>query len=483
MSASSSSRLLTMPLEILQHISHQLTTLDYGCLRLTCKHVEASLYPAFAREFFSKRQFMLTEFSLQALVDISKSRLSPGLKHVVINVERPMPPTSAPGHGQQIPDPRNSRHAREYIEHVALVDTGHDVEMLAEAFGNLANLETVEVRDFNSQSRHRDFQHTGEWRSYGAPTYMHATGSALENRLPNWPQQGNLHVNHTFMGVLRALGRTKSRPPRFEVNLRNSGLSDAAFNVPKYVEPGVLPVLGTFQDLYLDVKVDRYTDFMVQDRNYPGFYLRLFLSRLQQLERLRLNFQFSRTEDVNGIFSWLCEPPEVGSVDTLYGGLIEQMPPITFRKLEQLDIGKVFIHWDVLFSLLKKYRDTLRGIDFHRVNLTHAQDRPNEHLWARFFDRLTKVDFNFRHIRLSSIGQGRSFKQQINFKDTQSRTRTWEGHDWVGALKDFKDNLIEKPQYPVYADDTMNEDQSESDVSLESASGEDDDSDEEALSE
>ncbi|EMR72374.1 putative f-box domain-containing protein [Eutypa lata UCREL1] len=82
------SRLLSMPLEVLLHISSYLTTPEYGMLRRTSKHLEASFFKPFAREFFTKRQFMLTEFSLQALVDISKSRFADYLSHLIIGLER-----------------------------------------------------------------------------------------------------------------------------------------------------------------------------------------------------------------------------------------------------------------------------------------------------------------------------------------------------------------------------------------------------------
>ncbi|KAF5849172.1 hypothetical protein GGP41_006034, partial [Bipolaris sorokiniana] len=64
--------LLTIPLELLVAISALLPTEDLGALRLVCKQTEKSLYEWFSQEFFSKKQFMLTHTSLQALIDISK---------------------------------------------------------------------------------------------------------------------------------------------------------------------------------------------------------------------------------------------------------------------------------------------------------------------------------------------------------------------------------------------------------------------------
>ena len=59
---------------------------------------------------------------------------------------------------------KNNRLIQEYVDHMTLLNTGHDVEMLAEAFSNLVNLETIGMRDFNSRSRRRDHPNV-EWKS------------------------------------------------------------------------------------------------------------------------------------------------------------------------------------------------------------------------------------------------------------------------------------------------------------------------------
>jgi hypothetical protein len=162
-------RLVSIPLEVLLQITSNLTTPEYGNLRCTCKHIEATLFPSFSREFFTKRQFMFTEFSLQALVDISKSRLSSCLNHVIFSLERPsvrtfLPTSRMPVSPQSNMHAKNNRLLQEYVDHMSLINTGQDVEMLAEAFSNLGNLETIGMRDFNSRSRSRDHPDI-EWKS------------------------------------------------------------------------------------------------------------------------------------------------------------------------------------------------------------------------------------------------------------------------------------------------------------------------------
>jgi hypothetical protein len=105
---------------------------------------------------------MLTEFSLQALVNISKSRLSPSLRHVIFGLERP---AMRPSHlGQTTEYIKENRARLEYLGHMSLLYTNRDVEMLTETFSNLSNLATVGIRDFYSHSRNRDSPLTA-WKS------------------------------------------------------------------------------------------------------------------------------------------------------------------------------------------------------------------------------------------------------------------------------------------------------------------------------
>lgn len=165
----SQSGLASIPLEVLFQITSNLTTPEFGRLRCTCKLIEARLFNSFSREFFTKRKFTFTEFSLQAFVDISKSRLSSCLSHVIFGLERPAlrsyPSASQIASNTQ-PNIRvkNNRLLHEYAEHISFINSGQDLEMLVEAFSNLGNLQTVGMRDFNSRTRSRDYPNT-EWKS------------------------------------------------------------------------------------------------------------------------------------------------------------------------------------------------------------------------------------------------------------------------------------------------------------------------------
>jgi hypothetical protein len=71
--------LLRLPPELMLRISAHLTTVELGGFRLICKQVESSLFESFAREFFTKRQFMIERVSLEALAGIANSTLAPYL--------------------------------------------------------------------------------------------------------------------------------------------------------------------------------------------------------------------------------------------------------------------------------------------------------------------------------------------------------------------------------------------------------------------
>ncbi len=53
-------------------ITYYLSTPELGNVRLTCKALERSLFNFFSHEFFRKKQFMMFEDSLSALIEISK---------------------------------------------------------------------------------------------------------------------------------------------------------------------------------------------------------------------------------------------------------------------------------------------------------------------------------------------------------------------------------------------------------------------------
>ncbi|KAK8138609.1 hypothetical protein PG984_001989 [Apiospora sp. TS-2023a] len=463
---SSTSLLLTMPLEVLLSISYYLTTTDYCNLRQSCTHIEASLHSSFAKEYFSKRQFILTEFSLQALVDISRSKFSPYLTHIILAVERP-----------------------QYSDHINLTSFSRDLEMLADAFSNLPNLETIGMRDFNSRTRFRDHLSGLEWRSYGANTYERDTGLALARPSSpgpfgpaplsldnNWP----LYEARLFIGLLQALGKSGSHPKRFEVILRSIGLYDMAFNLPRFSESIIDPVLARLDTLFLDLSED-HNSAMTRSgpdqapSNCTNYFLRGFLSRLPALSSLRVNFAMSDHRKTCDFLSWLASPlPLPGSVQGAnddddgrdFAGL-SPPPPVAFSSLKQLDLGKASISIDVLICLVNKFQPSLQGLSFYKVTLLKGAEVSDSsakvNLWTKALRHLIKSSVALKSLRVDTVYQDHTHQTlHIQFKETaRPRSRTlswWRGQDKENGLKDMANNMV--IEWPESDDESMDDEDS-----------------------
>ncbi|RAR11368.1 f-box-like protein [Stemphylium lycopersici] len=312
--------LLTIPLELLVAISAYLPTQDLGSLRLACKQTEKSLYEWFSKEFFSKKQFMLTHTSLQALVDISKHvGLSKKLTHVIIatNVFEEMP--------LRFRDEDSAAcYIQGYEDQKALLNTGVDREMLTEAFQRLENLQTIGIRDFDSHSRVRDGR---SWTSWGATTVYRETGIRLNvsdrNQARYAPEVSSRFASRVFSSILYSLGKANRQPPEFEHVISNNeaflrwlsepasvaALQSAAFLNPVpialprlknlelgqlSVRPGVLHSVvskfaPTLQDLSL-WRINLQSITPVPSGHKPNFWKDLFnqLSKIPQLNINRL---------------------------------------------------------------------------------------------------------------------------------------------------------------------------------------------------
>ena len=70
----STADILRLPPELVLRVSVHLNTQDLCSFRQSCRLIEATLFESFAREYFTKRQFMIEQYSLEALVGISKHK-------------------------------------------------------------------------------------------------------------------------------------------------------------------------------------------------------------------------------------------------------------------------------------------------------------------------------------------------------------------------------------------------------------------------
>jgi hypothetical protein len=413
------SGLVQIPLEILIRITYFITTKDLGSVRLTCKALEQNLFNFFSHEFFRKKQFMVSTDSLQALIDISQHpSLSPFLKHVIITTDRP-------SQAHWVADRNNEARARLELanaDHMHLMATGGLRDMLAEAFANLNNLETVDIRDFNAHSRNRDGRGT-QWRSWGATTLAAATNAPIiaMPRMDHDPYSSQL-----FSAVTAALATAQARPKSLEVLIRSSswmtfGLHDTAFYFPPRIEASMASLLANLKSLHLTLA------FTHNSRMRP-FMFQKFLSLTKNLTWLRLNFDKTGVADQEELFSWLALK------DTQSPNAPFDMAPIRLPHLERLDFGSVEIKAATLLGLVAKFASTLTSVYLRRVCLFDPENRDRTtkiNPWERCLSTLCRLSgLNLRVLDFSQITHSYDgFQGNVTFKAADAASGV-PSRDW-----------------------------------------------------
>ncbi|KAK1061214.1 hypothetical protein LTR74_011224 [Friedmanniomyces endolithicus] len=319
--------MLELPPELLIRVSDHLTTVELGYFRRTCKHIETVLFDTFAKEFFTKRQFMIEQPSLQALIDISNHpTLSKRLTEVISS-------TDAFGHSSTPWGRKGQRAFLEagYVTRELLLHTGQARDMLVEAFSKLPNLRTVGLRDYFGKGRRRDGE-TALWRSWG----WNWLG---QNTDENGVHCVGLSPALILPVVIYSLGLARAKPSNVEVFLRSHlKLSPASFSVGEgYMLPAIGPVLAGLQTLMLHVCGGE------DGGGFPQGYdawtqapIKRFLRHTKALETLRLNFeQYDLFGDA--ILKWLGEP--VSAAPHITEGPTIDVSPLLLSKLRNLDLG------------------------------------------------------------------------------------------------------------------------------------------------
>ncbi|KAF2849086.1 hypothetical protein T440DRAFT_469520 [Plenodomus tracheiphilus IPT5] len=477
--------LLTMPLELLVAVSTHISTSDLASLRLTCKQVEKSLYEWFSEEFFTKKQFMLTHPSLQALIDISKHvGFSKKLKHVIIatNVYRSIPLRFRDEHAA-------ARYAQGYEAQEALLSTGIDREMLTEAFQNLVNLHTVGIRDFNAPSRLRDGQHA-TWTSWGATTVMKETGMELcfYDRNGSGPERGGPFLCRVFSTVNYALGKAGRTPPELEVLLRKAGLPDITFSLPDFLLSSLVPVLNNYTSLLLNVDLTlnhlhTHTGGTIVE-THAGHSLRQFLSFTPNLTHLRLNFQKSLVVNNTDFLDWLGQSvpiPGQKSANHL------SIPPTTFPLLKTLELGQLKILPDTLLAVIAKFAPSLHSISLWRMALCSRSLPPQGHkpsYWAELLRRMGKIpQLNLNHLKVGMVQQDYMYavSMHVNFKKEEDSEGIGSKQvEYHGKNMDkFLDSLIGRVNVEWPKEEEVVSSGEDSDDSMADPDHEDDDSEDE----
>jgi hypothetical protein len=398
--ASGASQLKRLPLEVLLRITHLLPTTDLCSLRLSCRPIEQMLYNDFAKEFFSCKQFMFSVFSLQALIDISKSRLGPTLRRLQIGLDTVVDPARP---GYRIPN------VEVYAEQVLLWTTGLGSDMLAQAMANLINLAEVVLRDNNSRKRNRDgLGHS--WNSYGVKQIVPAASSdtLMRNAKPDFAMG-------SFFALLMASAKSGVKLSGVELLMRTSPLMfEHSYYIASPLKPSLLPVLQGLEKLHLSVDFTKpvpQQNFHLREPDISdgALNIRRFLTYTPNLKDLRINEWGSYTRGSIALMRWLAEPAPHGRPDSDDSDPI----PIALPRLEKLSLGRLQEEEKTLVKMAKKFAPTLKSLELWAVTLLwdtspDTVDNANGRTWKSLLGQLIRIeDLNLHHIMIGNPNEDR----------------------------------------------------------------------------
>ncbi len=440
--------LVQLPLEVLVRITYFIPTKDLGSVRLSCRALEQGLFGFFSHEFFRKKQFMVSTDSLQALIDISKHpTLSPCLKHVIICADRP-------SHNKWVQDRNDEARARLEIasaDHMHLLATGGLRDMLAEAFARLTNLETVDIRDFESTSRNRD-GFGAHWRSYGAVTMAASTAAPIQLG-PRGDQDP--YPSQLFSAITAALAAAHARPKSIEVLLRSGNwcqfaLYDTAFYIPPRMEASMSSLLAGLKTLHLALALSHPSNVRMRP-----FIFQKFLSLAPNLTWLRLNFNHTQKVDCDEVLSWLALNDNNQALPASF-----DRDPIQLHHLERLDLGDAETEPKTLLKLVAKFAPTLTSLYLRRVKLYEADSRlkdPKVTPWVGFLSVVAKMPgLRLRVLDLSSIQHsGTGWSNQVVFKSRNPRNWTCSANTVTMDKAIAQASAALDPFWPLDRTDTM----------------------------
>ncbi|KAM0450843.1 hypothetical protein ACHAO4_006234 [Trichoderma viride] len=410
--------LLQVPPEILDRITWHLHTTELCNFRLTCKSAERAVHFRFTSEFFTRKQFMVSEFSLKALIDISKSRFAAYLRHVHISLDQVDEMASS---RMSMSSKTRSLYQQRLAEQSTLWTLGLVPKYLADAFSRLPNLETVALRDFNSTRRSRDGPHA-QWRSYGSQTLAEETGAhPVTNQLSNWSSATLLDRGSVlFKAIIHGLGLANVGLKNIEVMERNGNvLFDSAFHLHPDFETAYASVLGNLQKLHLCIDV-YWAPAPHDAQPYHQQNLIKFLSHCQGLEELRINgkrnsYSTGSRMNLHLFMSWLASSEskplsQLQSADISIDGQ-DAPPAVEFLRLSNLSLGMMALTLDETVQIITKLAGSLQYLELWRFQLmadpgTDVDMKKKQNLYISLLKRLLAIpNLNLRHIKLGMLQQ------------------------------------------------------------------------------
>ncbi|KAG9250277.1 uncharacterized protein F5Z01DRAFT_379623 [Emericellopsis atlantica] len=449
-----------IPVEILLTITQYLTTPELCSLRLSCKAIEDRTWNSFTDEYFSRKQFMISPFSLRALISISQqSRLADKIRCLQIGTDQILPL-----HIERV-DHESSSSLDSYLQandlfaaQAMLLRTGKQVKLLAEAMRNLPNLEKVVVRDFNSvNKRQKDSVNTSKWRSHGATISERAGAVVRIRNSSSWGADTDNFTATVFHSVLSALGEAEVSVKSIE-QLSNDGMDDHSFALDLTISPEILPVLRGLQRFHVSLSKPN----IEQDNIYHYRYFTAFLQHMPDLRDLRINVHNGHSPEASSLLKWLSLPilaeDTHANLDSLPPGLPS---PVSLEKLDALSLGFIAAEPESLLSLIAKFAPRLCKLELWKVSLpllprppapSMSSGDPKASAWEPFIKRLVAIP----HLHLEEImigcmqerGAVRSAgRRPVRFTDRQA-TKHYKGTDWKTFVEKSVIPLIGPSDFP-----------------------------------
>ena len=454
------SPLRVLPVELLLKITDSLPTPDLGAFRLSCYALHASLDTSFIKEFFTQKQFMISVFSLTALVRISESRLAPHLRSLQLGLDRL----------QVISNYQMKRAGFLPQEQLFYNDllageryaraTGTHQDLLATALKKLPNLESVVIRDHDLKSRTREGRHA-LWKSYGAETIFQATGLHPSHSSGDGPL--GFEASDVFSLVLHACAQSGARPRAIEVNTHDAALTGHAFFIPTgTMQQSVISVIEGLEKLQLNLfpefKDDGGPDLSTLSLGQtatttpvssrvldPNYLLHQFLCKASNLRDLRIN-QMDTTKiarhnnPASYILDWLAIAATSSSS--------------ILPKLQHLGFGHFTISAQDLTRLMRAFSKRLRSLELRSIvlfqplpELAEGEYWPMDNMWSAFFQDLRKIpDLDLHHIKFSRMNQkhycgGGHFGPLCKVGIAEERNINYTGPDWHKHLEEKESEM------------------------------------------
>lgn len=360
--------IIDLPIEILVNIASNLTTIEYGNLRRTCKTIETKLFYFFATEFFTKRQIFIFPLSIQNLIDISNHpELSKHVQTVIVGMED--------FQCREIGLNDRSKHDNEFHqicrEAAWAFDTGAWADLLQEALEGLPNLSTIQIRDFvSSRKRWRDGTY---FRSY----YVRTLEDRFDGLLPNSSRMKQIIVPKLLYIAAKANLKIQSfeaitRTTDFAVTLVRNVIS-----ANQHLQPRFSSMLQHLRTLMLCIHSCQQS--WINEEQTISNISPLF-EPLTNLEHLRLNFENSWHTGHQVIDTTRRAAPTADHVVQAFTASLKA--PTCIKTVE---LGKGAFQDDTISSLFEAAKESLEHIGFHHVCIYSAG------AWKRVVDQLSKL--------------------------------------------------------------------------------------------